>query len=183
MKRIFFIVSAGVSLGTSLLAPFPVSGLEDDSSATHLFERDDTPRALFYLHTGDLKLLSGQFEEALFDFQQSAYYLSRAQQPLPSLEFLVTFGAAIAFDNLNQLDAAQHCTRACLALMQEVRATSPSSALKHEEIEGVENLILVFRIFVDLAVSPSIRSELSAMVDILEADMLHHQDLPNHQLH
>lgn len=135
--------------------------------------------SLIYVGYGNKHLMNGEFFQGLHAFQQAEQFLIKSGQPCYEIEFLISFGKAIAYDNLN---LKNECQGAIGALMYIFNANNrgqngdkePSFSSKEYE-EADESLKELAR----LAASIDVREILLSMIDEMSSGLYTISDLPH----
>jgi hypothetical protein len=116
--------------------------------------------ATFNANQGLAQILLKNYSLALEDLQRAAANLERSGKEVPETEFLIRFGQAVAFDNLN--NPIQ--TNRMLEQLRELFDDCDSSGNSANETEMTQPLNVLSQV-AQLASSDSVRGELLSYLD------------------
>jgi hypothetical protein len=108
-KKILTVLS--ITSGITLAQPLQANICIDNRSSIGMNQEtlSDEKKALLYLSCAYSNLVSKDYDSALGDYQKSLDALARSGSPNPGMEFLISFGMAVACDHLHLMhDAQQH---------------------------------------------------------------------------
>lgn len=137
----------------------------------------DESMALVYIGCGNANLLAHNFSLALEDFQRASSLLSKLETPMLEMAFLVSFGKAIASDNLGLKDQCQNAIGAMFFILNEGQTDEESDGYD----SGISDAILpneceeaadIMKQLATLAPSTSVREILLSIVQEMSQELL-----------
>lgn len=163
MKAILFAICIG------LISP---SFSDETSNFSEKVEMHDDSLMLIYLACGNANLLSGDFESSIQDFQKASTLLTKTQEQYSELEFLVSFGKAIAYDNLGMVDQAKQAIGSLFILINESEDIESNSITGKPSSSDSQEAVEIMRKLASLASTSQIRDMLLLIVDEMSEELL-----------
>ncbi len=148
---------------------------EQIAQGAHETNLHDEGLALVYVGCGNENLLSHNYVAALEDFGRASSLLKKLEQPCPELEFLIFFGKAIAYDNLELKNECQNALVSLFLILNDGEGMDDESETNGSDVQARAEYEEADQIMKRLAMQAptfSVRSLLLSVVDEMSEHLL-----------